>query len=156
MWRSDKRFLRRGQIHLYLQKCGWPRRLWPGCPLLGSLAAARLLLGFCSLQPEAQTVSVRKRRWSFTLFAGCVSRWAWQRGCWFNQRRFTMFVSHHVRPWSLSLFLPFLHHSVRRNLTWSPQTTSVTCSHELRPIKRSTRLPPHINVCWLLNSSAAI
>lgn len=56
-----------GRLHLYLQRCGSPRRLSLRCPPLGSPAAALLLPGFCPPRTEAQTVSVRKEgKWSCT------------------------------------------------------------------------------------------
>lgn len=126
MCTSDKGLSMRGQLHLYLQKCGWPRRLWPGCLPPGSSAAARPLPGFCPPLPEAQTVECEDKETILqAVCRPCFTLGMTQRLRWFNQRRFISFVSHRVLAWSLSLFLPFLNHSERRNLTLSPQSTSV-------------------------------
>lgn len=114
--------------------------------------------GFALHSQRLKLLSVRTRRRSFTLFVGRVSRRARHSGSddliRGDSYRLYLTVSLLGASASFFPFLTILKGGTSRYLHSRP--VFVTCSHELKPMKQSTRLPRHLNACWLLNSRAVI
>lgn len=149
-----------GRLHLYLQRCGSPRRLLLRCPPLGSPAAALLLPGFCPPRTEAQTVSVRKGN----DHAHHASFFFFFRPRFSGQEKkasvklmvlsklliqiIYFSVSHRVFARSFNLFLPFLDHSeVCEEETVWPAVMSWN-----RTDSQTAKLSPHLDASSLLSN----